>query len=129
MLLLATGSEVHPALAAQRLLADGGVPSRVVSLPCLEWFAAQPRAYREEVLPPGLTARVGVGAGVALGWRELVGPRGRIVSLDRFGASADYQRSTPSSASPPRRWPTPHGRASPRPGEAPSVGRRTGLAR
>ncbi|GAA4982570.1 transketolase [Kitasatospora paranensis] len=92
VLLLATGSEVHLALAAQRLLADDGVPSRVVSLPCLEWFAAQPGAYREEVLPPAVTARVSVEAGVALGWRELVGPRGRIVSLDHYGASADYQR-------------------------------------
>ncbi|MFF1868805.1 transketolase [Kitasatospora herbaricolor] len=92
VLLLATGSEVHLALAAQDLLAGEGVPSRVVSLPCLEWFAAQPRAYREEVLPPGLTARVSVEAGVALGWRELVGSRGRIVSLDHYGASADQQR-------------------------------------
>ncbi|MFF3599101.1 transketolase [Kitasatospora indigofera] len=92
VLLLATGSEVHLALAAQDLLAGEGVPSRVVSLPCLEWFAAQPRAYREEVLPPGLTARVSVEAGVALGWHELVGPRGRIVSLDHFGASADQRR-------------------------------------
>ncbi|OKI25657.1 transketolase [Streptomyces sp. CB03911] len=92
VLLLATGSEVHLALAAQDLLAGEGVPSRVVSLPCLEWFAARPRAYREEVLPPGLTARVSVEAGVALGWRELVGSRGRIVSLDHYGASADQQR-------------------------------------
>ncbi|MFF1875079.1 hypothetical protein [Kitasatospora herbaricolor] len=65
---------------------------RVVSLPCLEWFAARPRAHREEVLPPVLTARVSVEAGVALGWREPVGPRGRIVSLDHYGASADQQR-------------------------------------
>ncbi|GGV38446.1 transketolase [Kitasatospora herbaricolor] len=92
VLLLATGSEVHLALAAQDLLAGEGVPSRVVSLPCLEWFEAQPRAYREEVLPPALTARVSVEAGVALGWRELVGPRGRIVSLDHYGASADHRR-------------------------------------
>ncbi|MER8186139.1 transketolase [Kitasatospora sp. NPDC094015] len=92
VLLLGTGSEVHIALAAQELLAAEGVASRVVSLPCLEWFAAQPAAYRDEVLPPAVTARVSVEAGVALGWRELVGARGRIVSLDHFGASADYQR-------------------------------------
>ncbi|MFJ4673870.1 transketolase [Kitasatospora purpeofusca] len=92
VLLLATGSEVHLALAAQDLLAGEGVASRVVSLPCLEWFAAQPREYRDEVLPPAVAARVSVEAGVALGWRELVGQHGRIVSLDHFGASADYER-------------------------------------
>ncbi|MFF4378433.1 transketolase [Kitasatospora sp. NPDC001547] len=92
VLLLATGSEVHLASAAQDLLADEGVASRVVSLPCLEWFAAQPREYRDEVLPPAVTARVSVEAGVALGWRELVGQHGRIVSLEHFGASADYER-------------------------------------
>ncbi|MER6394842.1 transketolase [Kitasatospora sp. NPDC001603] len=92
VLLLATGSEVHLALAAQEQLAGEGVASRVVSLPCLEWFAAQPREYRDDVLPPAVAARVSVEAGVALGWRELVGPHGRIVSLDHFGASADYRR-------------------------------------
>ncbi|MFJ6380811.1 transketolase [Kitasatospora sp. NPDC092039] len=92
VLLLATGSEVHLASAAQDLLAAEGVASRVVSLPCLEWFAAQPREYRDEVIPPAVTARVSVEAGVALGWRELVGQHGRIVSLDHFGASADYER-------------------------------------
>ncbi|WP_405014947.1 transketolase [Kitasatospora sp. NBC_01539] len=92
VLLLATGSEVHIALAAQEALAADGVPARVVSLPCLEWFAAQPAEYREAVLPPDVTARVSVEAGVALGWRELVGPHGRIVSLDHYGASADYER-------------------------------------
>jgi transketolase len=61
-----------------------------VSLPCWEWFAAQDRAYREQVLPPAVRARVSVEAGVPMGWRELVGDAGRIVGLDHFGASAAY---------------------------------------
>lgn len=92
VLLLATGSEVHLALDARGLLAAEGIRARVVSLPCLEWFAAQPQAYRDEVLPPAVRARVSVEAAVGLGWRELVGDAGRIVSLEHYGASADYQR-------------------------------------
>jgi transketolase len=61
-----------------------------VSLPCWEWFAAQDRAYREQVLPPTVRARVSVEAGVPMGWREFVGDAGRIVGLDHFGASAAY---------------------------------------
>jgi transketolase len=61
-----------------------------VSLPCWEWFAAQDRAYREQVLPPAVRARVSVEAGVPMGWREFVGDAGRIVGLNHFGASAAY---------------------------------------
>ena len=61
-----------------------------MSLPCWEWFAAQDRAYREQVLPPTVRARVSVEAGVPMGWREFVGDAGRIVGLDHFGASAAY---------------------------------------
>src|SRR5690606_26433051 len=91
VIIIGTGSEVHLALDARRLLANEGIRARVVSLPCREWFEAQDRAYRDEVLPPRVRARVSVEAGVAQGWRELVGDAGRIVSLDHFGASADYQ--------------------------------------
>jgi transketolase len=89
LILLATGSEVHVALAAAGTL-DANV--RVVSMPCWELFEAQPQAYRDEVLPPAVRARVGVEAAVAQGWRDVVGDAGRIVSLEHFGASAAYQR-------------------------------------
>jgi len=87
VVLLATGSEVGVAVAARELLEADGVPTRVVSLPCLEWFAAQPAEYRAEVIPAG-AARVSVEAGVAMGWRELVGDAGEIVSIEHFGESA-----------------------------------------
>ncbi|NUP50669.1 MAG: transketolase [Catenulispora sp.] len=90
VILIGTGSEVQIAVAAREMLEADGVPTRVVSLPCWEWFAAQDRAYREQVLPPDVRARVSVEAGVALGWREFVGDAGRIVSLDHYGASAAY---------------------------------------
>ncbi|MBM6620821.1 transketolase [Micrococcaceae bacterium RIT802] len=92
VVLLGTGSEVQLAVDAREALAAEGVAARVVSLPSLEWFNRQDQAYRESVLPSAVTARVSVEAGVAQGWRELVGDKGRIVSLDHFGASADYQR-------------------------------------
>ncbi|MDR1767826.1 MAG: transketolase [Propionibacteriaceae bacterium] len=85
--LLATGSEVAVALAAQDLLEADGVPTRVVSLPCLEWFAAQDQAYRDSVIPRG-AAKVSVEAGSSMGWREYVGDAGEIVALDHFGESA-----------------------------------------
>ena len=88
VILIATGSEVAVALAAQDLLSADGISSRVVSAPCLEWFADQAPAYREGVLPKAVRARVSVEAGVATGWREIVGDAGEIVSLDHFGASA-----------------------------------------
>ncbi|GAA4377364.1 transketolase [Paeniglutamicibacter cryotolerans] len=92
VLLLATGSEVQLAIGARAALAAESIGARVVSIPCLEWFNAQDAAYRESVLPAAVKARVSVEAGVAQGWRELVGDAGRIISLDHFGASADYQR-------------------------------------
>jgi transketolase len=92
VILVATGSEVQLAVAARETLQAAGTPTRVVSLPCLEWFTRQDKAYRDEVLPPSVRARVSVEAGVAQGWRDLVGDTGRMVSLDHFGASADYER-------------------------------------
>nr|WP_319804158.1 transketolase [Nocardioides dongkuii] len=92
VILIGTGSEVQVAVAARELLAADGIRARVVSMPCREWFDEQEPAYRETVLPPIVKARVSVEAGVALGWREIVGDRGRIVSIDTYGASADYQR-------------------------------------
>ncbi|RMH66401.1 MAG: transketolase [Bacteroidetes bacterium] len=91
-IILATGSEVEPALAAAESLADEGVQVRVVSMPSWELFDAQPEAYRREVLPPEVRARVAVEAGVTMGWQKYVGLEGRIVGLDRFGASAPYQK-------------------------------------
>jgi transketolase len=67
-----------------------GVRARVVSMPCREWFDAQEQSYRDVVLPPIVKARVSVEAGVAQGWREVVGDHGRIVSLEHFGGSADF---------------------------------------
>jgi transketolase len=92
VILVGTGSEVHIALAAREQLARDGIAARVVSMPCLEWFAEQDQAYRDEVLPPSVTARVTVEAGVGFGWREIAGNAGEIVSLDHFGASAAYER-------------------------------------
>lgn len=87
-LVIATGSEVWKALEAQALLAEEGLRVRVVSMPSWEIFQAQPVEYREEVLPPGITARVSVEAAASLGWERWVGDRGRIIAIDRFGASA-----------------------------------------
>ncbi|MFJ6850887.1 transketolase [Streptomyces sp. NPDC091271] len=92
VILVATGSEVQIALDARTLLVDEGLAVRVVSMPCREWFAEQPLAYQDEVLPPDVRARVSVEAAVGQGWREVVGDAGRIVSLEHYGASADYQR-------------------------------------
>jgi transketolase len=89
LILLATGSEVHVALAAARTL-DANV--RVVSMPCWELFEAQPQAYRDEVLPPSVEARLSVEAGISLGWERWVGLRGASVAVDRFGASAPAGR-------------------------------------
>lgn len=86
--LIATGSEVGLALAAHELLARAGIRSRVVSMPSWELFAAQDAAYRDEVLPPALTARVAVEAGVSFGWGRWIGERGVVVGIDRFGESA-----------------------------------------
>ncbi|WP_225805483.1 transketolase [Streptomyces sp. NK15101] len=90
-IVLATGSEVHIALEARRLLEEDGTPTRVVSLPCLEWFAEQSRAYRDSVLPPRVRARVSVEAGSTLGWHALVGDAGEALGIDGFGASAPFR--------------------------------------
>jgi len=87
VVLIATGSEVGVAVAARDILQKEGTPTRVVSAPCLEWFAQQDAAYREQVLPAG-TARVAIEAGIALGWHEIVGDAGEIVSIDHYGSSA-----------------------------------------
>ncbi|RLC71132.1 MAG: transketolase [Chloroflexi bacterium] len=91
VIIIATGSEVHVALAAQELLAQRGVAARVVNMPSWELFERQPRDYRESVLPPAITARLAVEAGVAQGWHRYVGPAGDVVSIERFGASAPYK--------------------------------------
>ena len=91
VILIGTGSEVQLAVRAAERLEAEGIATRVVSMPCLEWFAEQEPAYRRRVLPPEVRARVSVEAGVALGWREYVGEYGEIVSLSRYGASAPYQ--------------------------------------
>ena len=88
VLLIATGSEVHVAIAGAKILEDQGISVQVVSAPCLEWFAEQNEAYKESVLPAAVKARVSIEAGVGIGWRELVGSTGEIISLDHFGASA-----------------------------------------
>jgi len=90
VVLVATGSEVQFAVEARERLTADGVAARVVSMPCREWFDAQPSEYRDAVIPPGVRARVSVEAGVAQGWREVVGDAGRIVGLEHYGASADY---------------------------------------
>ena len=92
VVLIGTGSEVQLAVQAREILAEKGIAARVVSMPCREWFDAQTPAYRETVIPPTLKARVSVEAGIAMGWREIVGDHGRIVSLEHYGASADYER-------------------------------------
>jgi transketolase len=90
-IVVATGSEVSLALAARAALQSDGVPTRVVSMPCVEWFEEQDADYREEVLPSAVRARVSVEAGIAQGWWKYLGTHGRAVSLEHFGASADYQ--------------------------------------
>jgi transketolase len=86
--IIATGAEVHPALEAQRMLAARRIPVRVVSMPSWELFARQEADYREHVLPPQMTARVAVEAAVPFGWERWVGTRGRVIGINRFGASA-----------------------------------------
>jgi len=91
LIIIATGSELQIALEARDLLLAEGVQTRVVSAPSLEWFEEQDAEYREHVLPASVTARVSVEAGLALTWRAYVGDRGRSVSIEHFGASADYK--------------------------------------
>jgi transketolase len=89
VVLIATGSEVHVAVEAREQLQAEGIPTRVVSMPCIEWFEDQDQGYRDSVLPPAVRARVAVEAGVGLSWHKYVVDAGRIVSLEHFGASAD----------------------------------------
>jgi transketolase len=89
LILMATGSEVHLALGAKDILEkEKGIPTRVVSMPSWELFAAQPPTYRDSVLPPQVRARVAVEAGTAMGWHRWVGDAGAVIGIDRFGASA-----------------------------------------
>ena len=91
VILIGTGSEVQIALDARDQLQAAGIPTRVVSMPCMEWFGAQDAAYRDEILPPSVRARVSVEAAMASGWEKIVGDAGRSISVEHYGASADYQ--------------------------------------
>jgi transketolase len=91
VILIATGSEVQLAVEARKILEAEGVATRVVSMPCVEWFDAQDADYREKVLPESVRARVSVEAGCAQPWYRFVKDAGEIVSIDHFGASADYK--------------------------------------
>mgnify|MGYP000311705697 FL=1 len=91
VVIIATGSEVQFALEAREQLEAEGIPTRVVSAPCLEWFDAQSEAYRNSVLPPAVKARVSIEAGLTAGWHKYVGDNGISVGIDHFGASADYK--------------------------------------
>ncbi|GKV71918.1 transketolase [Pseudarthrobacter sp. NCCP-2145] len=92
VILIGTGSEVQLAVQAREALQAEGIATRVVSMPCVEWFNKQDAAYREAVLPAAVKARVSVEAGLALGWKEFVGDAGRSISIEHYGASADYKR-------------------------------------
>ncbi|HET8583625.1 MAG TPA: transketolase [Jatrophihabitans sp.] len=89
VILVATGSEVSLALKAREILEADGASVRVVSMPCIEWFHAQPSSYQQSVLPPDIKARVSIEAGVPQGWRDIVGDSGEIIGIDHFGASAE----------------------------------------
>jgi transketolase len=91
VIFIATGSEVQIAVEAREVLKGEGINARVVSAPSLEWFEEQSAEYRERVLPAGVTARVSIEAGISLTWEKYVGTTGRSVSIEHFGASADYK--------------------------------------
>jgi transketolase len=91
LILIATGSELQLAVEARAVLEADGVPTRVVSMPCVEWFEDQDAGYRESVLPKSVRARVSVEAGIAQPWHRYTGDAGENVSIEHFGASADYQ--------------------------------------
>jgi transketolase len=88
VILMATGSEVALAVTSAMQLEESGVPTRVVSVPCFEWFNEQDQKYKDEVLPPSIKARVSIEAGIAQGWRDYVGDNGACISLEHYGASA-----------------------------------------
>jgi transketolase len=87
-ILIATGSEVSLAVEAQTALELSGIPTRVVSAPCLEWFDDQPLSYKESVLPTSIKVKISIEAGISLGWRSYVGDNGSSISIEHFGASA-----------------------------------------
>ena len=91
-ILIATGSEVSLALEVQKALAGDGIAVRVVSAPCLEWFAEQDQAYKDSVLPKSIALKVSIEVGIAQGWRELIGDAGIAISLEHYGASADAKK-------------------------------------
>ncbi len=91
LILIATGSELQIAVEAAGVMEGEGVPTRVVSMPCVEWFDQQDEAYRASVLPPAVKARVSVEAGIAMPWHRFTGDAGENVSIEHYGASADYQ--------------------------------------
>jgi transketolase len=91
LILMATGSELQIAVDARKVLEDEGVPTRVVSMPCVDWFVEQDEAYRESVLPSAIKARVSVEAGIAQPWYQFTGDAGEIISIEHYGASADYK--------------------------------------
>ena len=91
VILIATGSELQFAVAAHEELTAAGVKSRVVSMPSFELFDEQPQKYRDEVLPPSVTARVGIEAGIKQGWEKYLGTQGAFIGLDTFGASAPFE--------------------------------------
>ncbi|MFD7657183.1 transketolase [Actinosynnema sp. NPDC059797] len=91
LILVATGSELQIAVEARKVFESEGIATRVVSMPCVEWFDAQDESYRESVLPAAVKARVIVEAGIAQPWYRFAGDAGEIVSIEHFGASADYQ--------------------------------------
>ena len=90
VVIIATGSEVQLAVAAREQLESEGTPTRVVSMPCVEWFREQDLAYQQQVVPTGVKARVSVEAAVGMGWRDIVGDSGEIVSIEHYGASAAH---------------------------------------
>ena len=92
VVIIGTGSEVQLAVKARETLAAEGIRARVVSMPCREWFEHQDEAYRNDVIPPAVRARVSVEAGIGLGWRDFVGDAGRIVGLEHYGSSADFAK-------------------------------------
>jgi transketolase len=92
VILISSGSEVELIVEAQQKLAADGIAARVVSMPCMEFFARQPTAYRDTVLPPTVGARLAVEAAIAQPWYRWVGTQGSVLSIEHFGASAPYQR-------------------------------------
>jgi transketolase len=91
LVLIGTGSELQIAVEARKVLEADGVATRVVSMPSMDWFEAQDETYRDQVIPPSVRARVSVEAGIAQPWYRYVGDAGEIISIEHYGASADYQ--------------------------------------